>query len=73
LPIAGLIWRHRYDKYGWTTRSSQVYESKLLDIASPAFPYGMLLVPAGHLIGLFVTPSWTNGIGVAPVRGPPQP
>ncbi|MFG2786163.1 respiratory nitrate reductase subunit gamma [Streptomyces sp. NPDC048419] len=65
LLIAGLIWRHRYDKYGWTTRSSQVYESKLLNIASPAFHYGILFVLAGHLIGLFVPLSWTGSIGVS--------
>jgi nitrate reductase gamma subunit len=65
LLIAGLIWRYRYDKYGWTTRSSQVYESKLLNIASPAFHYGTLFVLAGHLIGLFVPQSWTDSIGVS--------
>jgi len=65
LLIAGLIWRYRYDKYGWTTRSSQVYESKLLNVASPAFHYGILFVLAGHLVGLFVPLSWTDGIGVS--------
>ncbi|MFJ9819271.1 respiratory nitrate reductase subunit gamma [Streptomyces sp. NPDC101151] len=64
LLVAGLVWRYRYDKYGWTTRSSQVYESKLLNIASPVFHYGILFVLAGHLIGLFVPESWTHAIGV---------
>ncbi|MFF4571694.1 respiratory nitrate reductase subunit gamma [Streptomyces sp. NPDC001410] len=65
LLVAGLVWRYRYDKYGWTTRSSQVYESKLLNIASPCFHYGILFVLAGHLIGLFVPASWTDAIGVS--------
>ncbi|GGN87581.1 nitrate reductase subunit gamma [Streptomyces albiflavescens] len=64
LLIAGLVWRHRYDKFGWTTRSSQVYESKLLNIASPAFHYGILFVLVGHLIGLFVPESWTESLGI---------
>ncbi|MDC0766490.1 respiratory nitrate reductase subunit gamma [Streptomyces sp. HD] len=64
LLVAGLIWRHRYDRFGWTTRSSQVYESKLLNIASPAFHYGILFVLVGHLIGLFVPQSWTDALGV---------
>ncbi|WP_369250285.1 respiratory nitrate reductase subunit gamma [Streptomyces sp. R41] len=64
LLIAGLVWRHRYDKFGWTTRSSQVYESKLLNIASPAFHYGILFVLVGHLIGLFVPESWTGSLGI---------
>ncbi|MEU9156164.1 respiratory nitrate reductase subunit gamma [Streptomyces sp. NPDC048417] len=65
LLVAGLVWRYRYDKYGWTTRSSQVYESKLLNVASPVFHYGVLFVLAGHLIGLFVPMSWTHAIGVS--------
>ncbi|MEV5725066.1 respiratory nitrate reductase subunit gamma [Streptomyces pharetrae] len=64
LLVAGLVWRHRYDKFGWTTRSSQIYESKLLNIASPAFHYGILFVLVGHVVGLFVPVSWTDGLGV---------
>ncbi|MBW8794889.1 MAG: respiratory nitrate reductase subunit gamma [Streptomyces sp.] len=62
--VAGLVWRYRYDKYGWTSRSSQVYESRLLDIASPVFHYGILFVLAGHVVGLFVPASWTRSLGV---------
>ncbi|MGY0019764.1 respiratory nitrate reductase subunit gamma [Streptomyces sp. cg35] len=65
LLIAGTIWRYRYDKFGWTTRSSQVYESKLLNIASPMFHYGILFVLAGHLIGLFVPMSWTEKVHIS--------
>ncbi|MEU2767849.1 respiratory nitrate reductase subunit gamma [Streptomyces diastaticus] len=64
LLVAGIIWRHRYDRFGWTTRSSQIYESKLLNIASPVFHYGVLFVLAGHLLGLFVPASWTDAVGV---------
>ncbi|MGW6059655.1 respiratory nitrate reductase subunit gamma [Streptomyces sp. NPDC055189] len=65
LLAAGLAWRYRYDKFGWTTRSSQVYESKLLNIASPMFHYGILFVLVGHLVGLFVPESWTEKVGVS--------
>ncbi|GAA2080637.1 respiratory nitrate reductase subunit gamma [Streptomyces albiaxialis] len=65
LLIAGTVWRYRYDKFGWTTRSSQLYESKLLRIASPLFHYGILFVLAGHLVGLFIPASWTDGLGVS--------
>ncbi|MDI3406722.1 respiratory nitrate reductase subunit gamma [Streptomyces cavernicola] len=64
LLVAGTVWRFRYDKFGWTTRSSQVYESKLLNVASPMFHYGILFVLVGHLMGLFVPESWTDGIGL---------
>ncbi|KUF17806.1 respiratory nitrate reductase subunit gamma [Streptomyces silvensis] len=64
LLVAGTVWRYRYDKFGWTTRSSQIYESRLLNIASPAFHYGILFVLVGHLMGLFVPASWTEGVGL---------
>ncbi|OON81765.1 respiratory nitrate reductase subunit gamma [Streptomyces tsukubensis] len=63
LLVAGIVWRYRYDKFGWTTRSSEIYESKLLKIASPLFHYGILFVLAGHLLGLFVPASWTDAVG----------
>ncbi|WP_157249489.1 respiratory nitrate reductase subunit gamma [Nonomuraea typhae] len=61
----GLVWRYRYDKFGWTTRSSQLYESRLLRVASPLFHYGLLFVIAGHVIGLFIPASWTEAIGLS--------
>lgn len=64
LLVSGLIWRHRYDKFGWTTRSSEVYESRLLNIASPMFHCGILFVLVGHLMGLFVPESWTDAVGI---------
>ncbi|MFJ5553288.1 respiratory nitrate reductase subunit gamma [Streptomyces sp. NPDC093225] len=64
LLVSGLVWRHRYDRFGWTTRSSQVYESKLLNVASPTFHYGILFVLVGHVMGLFVPASWTDALGL---------
>ncbi|MGW0036810.1 respiratory nitrate reductase subunit gamma [Gordonia sp. NPDC003376] len=63
--IGGTIWRYRYDKFGWTTRSSELYESRLLRFASPLFHYGILVVIAGHAIGLAIPRSWTDAIGVS--------
>ncbi|WP_214327037.1 respiratory nitrate reductase subunit gamma [Nonomuraea sediminis] len=56
--VGGLIWRHRYDRFGWTTRSSQLYEGRLLRVASPLFHYGLLVVIVGHAIGLLIPASW---------------
>ncbi|GAC56422.1 nitrate reductase gamma subunit [Gordonia hirsuta DSM 44140 = NBRC 16056] len=63
--IGGTIWRYRYDKFGWTTRSSELYESRLLRIGSPLFHYGILLVIVGHVIGLIIPESWTNAVGIS--------
>jgi nitrate reductase gamma subunit len=58
--LGGLVWRYRYDQFGWTTRSSQLYESRLLRIASPLFHYGLFVVLMGHLLGLLIPKSWTD-------------
>ncbi|MGW8380399.1 respiratory nitrate reductase subunit gamma [Streptomyces sp. ODS28] len=65
LLVAGTVWRYRYDKFGWTTRSSQLYESRLLRWASPSFHYGILFVFAGHLVGLLIPQSWSDKVGVS--------
>jgi nitrate reductase gamma subunit len=62
---AGHIWRYRYDKFGWTTRSSQLYQRRLLRVGSPLFHFGILLVAAGHVGGLLVPESWTDAAGVS--------
>ncbi|MFN8190292.1 MAG: respiratory nitrate reductase subunit gamma [Nocardioidaceae bacterium] len=60
----GHVWRYRYDKFGWTTRSSQLYEDRLLRLGSPLFHFGMLGVVGGHVIGLLVPRTWTEAAGV---------
>ena len=62
---AGHVWRYRYDKFGWTTRSSQLYESRLLRWASPLFHFGILAVFLGHVMGLGIPKSWTEAVGMS--------
>lgn len=62
--IVGHIWRYRYDKFGWTTRSSQLYESAVLRWGSPLFHFGVLMVLVGHVGGLVIPKSWTEAVGV---------
>jgi nitrate reductase gamma subunit len=63
--VGGSIWRYKYDQFGWTTRSSQLYESKLLRIGSPVFHFGLLAVIAGHFFGLVIPKSWTEAVGMS--------
>ncbi|GEL23438.1 nitrate reductase subunit gamma [Pseudonocardia sulfidoxydans NBRC 16205] len=63
--VTGTIWRYRYDKFGWTTRSSELHESRLLRIGSPMFHFGLLVVVIGHVIGLVIPESWTTAIGLS--------
>lgn len=61
---AGTAWRYRYDRFGFTTRSSQLHESRLMTIGGPLFHYGVLFVVAGHVIGLLVPEAWTDDLHV---------
>jgi nitrate reductase gamma subunit len=63
--VLGHVWRYRYDKFGWTTRSSQLYEKRLLRIGSPLFHFGMLMVIGGHFVGLLIPESATHAIGIS--------
>ncbi|MBO0981610.1 respiratory nitrate reductase subunit gamma [Microbacterium sp. SD291] len=63
--IVGHLWRYRYDKFGWTTRSSQTYENRLLRWGSPMFHLGILMVLAGHVVGLLVPREWLYAIGIS--------
>lgn len=62
--VLGHLWRYRYDKFGWTTRSSQLYESRLLRIGSPLFHIGILFVLLGHIGGLLIPDTWTAAVGI---------
>ncbi len=62
--VLGHIWRYRYDQFGWTSRSSQTYESKWLRWGSPMFHYGMLGVVVGHVVGLLIPAHWLEFFGI---------
>lgn len=60
----GMVWRYRYDRLGWTTRSSQLFEQGLLRWGSPLFHLGMLLTVGGHVVGILVPEGWTTAAGL---------
>jgi len=71
--VVGHIWRWRTDQFGWTTRSSQLYERSLLRYGSPLFHYGTLAAvgisePVYHLIAAYAgTAAWivvVLGLGI---------
>ncbi|MEO7071053.1 MAG: respiratory nitrate reductase subunit gamma [Nostocoides sp.] len=63
--VLGHIARYRYDKFGWTSRSSQMYESRILRWANPMFHFGILAVFFGHVMGLGIPKSWTDAVGIS--------
>ena len=62
---AGLVWRYRNDQFGWTSRSSEWNENRILRWSSPLFHIGILCVAGGHVVGLAVPKSWTQAAGVS--------
>ena len=63
--VLGLVLRYRYDKFSWTTRSSQIYEGKLLSLAGPLFHLGLFAVIGGHVVGLLVPEAFTDYLGLS--------
>jgi nitrate reductase gamma subunit len=63
--VAGHWWRYRNDQYGWTSRSTQLLESRLLAWGSNLFHYGALAVIAGHVVGILVPARVTAALGVS--------
>jgi respiratory nitrate reductase gamma subunit len=62
--IGGLIWRYRRDQFGWTSRSTQLLESRLLAPGSILFHYGALAAIGGHFLGILVPETLTNALGI---------
>ena len=63
--IAGHVWRYRRDQFGWTTRSTQLLESRRLRPAILLFHLGLFAVIGGHVLGLLVPASLTESVGVS--------
>ncbi|MGZ4480735.1 MAG: respiratory nitrate reductase subunit gamma, partial [Gaiellales bacterium] len=63
--VGGHVWRYRTDQYGWTTRSTQILESRMLKWGSNLFHFGALAAIGGHVMGILVPESWTSAVGVS--------
>jgi nitrate reductase gamma subunit len=62
--VIGHIWRYRYDQFGWTSRSTELQEKKLLKWGAPLFHYGTFAAIGGHILGILVPESFTRAIGI---------
>ena len=72
--VVGHVWRWRYDQFGWTSRSTQLQERRLLRWGSPIFHYGTFAAIAGHVIGVLIPNAgpMRSGYPRAPTGGSPQ-
>ncbi len=62
--IGGHIYRYHYDQFGWTTKSSQLLEKKILLIGSNLFHWGILFVFGGHVMGLLIPIEFYEALGI---------
>ncbi len=65
LFVGGHVWRYRKDQLGWTSRSTQLLESRLLAWGSNLFHWGAIGVILGHVLGILVPASATRAVGVS--------
>ncbi len=62
--VVGHIWRWRRDQFTWTTRSTQLLESRRLRAGAILFHFGLLAVIGGHVVGILIPESFTHALGV---------
>ncbi|WP_235401527.1 respiratory nitrate reductase subunit gamma [Rubrobacter aplysinae] len=62
--VIGHLYRYRYDQYGWTPKSSQILERRMLMWGVLLFHWGLLFVIGGHVMGLLVPIGVYRAIGV---------
>jgi nitrate reductase gamma subunit len=63
--VVGHVWRYARDQFHWTSRSTQMLESRALRYGSIAFHYGALAAIAGHVLGILIPASWTEAAGIS--------
>jgi nitrate reductase gamma subunit len=63
--VVGHVWRWRYDQFGWTSRSTQLQERRLLKWGSPIFHYATFAAIGGHVVGILVPESFTSRLGIS--------
>lgn len=63
--MVGHIYRYNTDQLSWTAKSSEFLEKKSLRWGSMMFHIGILLVFAGHVVGLLIPKTWTEALGIS--------
>lgn len=62
--IGGHIYRYQRDQFGWTSKSSELLEKKLLRVGSNLFHWGIIFVFFGHVMGLLIPVRVYEAMGV---------
>lgn len=63
--VVGTIWRWMYDQYGWTSRSTQLQERRMLKWGAPLFHYATFAAIFGHVMGILIPEVTTEFLGIS--------
>lgn len=63
--IVGTAYRYWTGERGWTTKSSEFLAKDSLKVAGPMFHLGLFMAFGGHVIGILVPKSLTDGVGIS--------
>jgi len=63
--VVGHLWRYQRDQFTWTSRSTQLFERRLLMWGSILFHYGALAAIGGHALGILVPSGVTSAFGIS--------
>lgn len=63
--IVGTLYRYWTGERAWSTKSSQFLAKDSLQIAGPMFHLGLAMAFGGHVIGILVPKSLTDGVGIS--------
>lgn len=63
--IAATVFRFKTAPYGWTSKSSEILEKRLLKWGNHLFHWGLLFVFGGHVAGLLVPIGFYHALGVS--------
>lgn len=63
--IVGTAFRYWTGERGWSTKSSQFLDKKSLQVPIWIFHLGLVMAFGGHVIGILVPKSLTDGIGIS--------
>jgi len=65
ITLIGHIYRYSTDQLGWSSRSSEIFESKSLRWGSLLFHYGIIFVIFGHIVGLLIPEKFITDMGIS--------
>ncbi|MEM0117680.1 MAG: respiratory nitrate reductase subunit gamma [Conexivisphaerales archaeon] len=62
--ILGIVLRYDRDPWGWTSKSSQILEKRMLMWGSLMFHWAFIFVFIGHIMGLIIPLSFYETLGI---------